>query len=72
MTTLTVVYWYSVSFKLEFKLLQLQVRLMKRFEVHCTGQTSGHVETQTMQTADCRLKTVQTMQTECYFFLLVP
>ena len=25
----------------------------------------GHVETQTMQTADCRL---QTVQTECYFF----
>ena len=40
MTTLIVVYWYSVSIKLEFKLLQLQVRLMKRFEVHCTGQTS--------------------------------
>ena len=33
----------------------------------------GHVETQTMQTADCRLQTVQTVQTvqtECYFFYL--
>ena len=31
------------------------------------------VETQTMQTADCRLQTVQTVQTvqtECYFFYL--
>ena len=34
----------------------------------------GHVETQTMQTAECRLQTVQTVQnvqtvqTECYFF----
>ena len=34
----------------------------------------GHVETQTMQTADCRLQTVQTrqtvqnVQTECYVF----
>ena len=39
----------------------------------------GHVETQTMQTVDCRLQTVQTVQTvltmqtvqtECYFFKL--
>ena len=33
----------------------------------------GHVETQTMQTADCRLQTVQTVQTvqtECYVFTL--
>ena len=32
---------------------------------------NGHVETQTMQTAYCRLQTVQTVQTvqtECYFF----
>ena len=28
----------------------------------------GHVETQTMQTADCRLQTMQTVQTESYFF----
>ena len=33
----------------------------------------GHVETQTMQTADCRLQPVQTVQTECYsFYLLLP
>ena len=36
----------------------------------------GHVEMQTMQTADCRLQTVQTVQTvrtvqtECNFFYL--
>ena len=33
----------------------------------------SHVETQTMQTVDCRLQTVQTVQTvqtECYFFYL--
>ena len=30
---------------------------------------TGHVETQIMQTVDCRL---QTVQTECNFFLLVP
>ena len=28
---------------------------------------SGHPETQTMQTADCRLQTVQTVQTENFF-----
>ena len=33
---------------------------------------TGHVETQIMQTVDCRLQTVQTVQTECNFFLLVP
>ena len=36
-----------------------------------TPACDGHVETQTMQTADCRLQTVQTVQTvqtECYFF----
>ena len=38
-------------------------------------QEPGHVETQTMQTADCRVQTVQTvqtvqnMQTECFFLL---
>ena len=26
------------------------------------GNSIGHVETQTMQTADCRLQTVQTVQ----------
>ena len=30
----------------------------------------GHVETQTTQNADCRLQTVQSVQTECYFFYL--
>ena len=43
---------------------------------YLAGQNKiGHVETQTMQTADCRLQNVQTgqtVQTECYFFLLVP
>ena len=34
--------------------------------VHC-HQENGHPKTQTMQTADCRLQTVQTVQTE-YFF----
>ena len=32
---------------------------------------NGHIETQTMQTADCGLQTgqsVQTVQTECFFF----
>ena len=45
--------------------------------INCVPNT-GDVETQTMQTADCRLQTVQTVQTvqivqtECYFFSLVP
>ena len=45
----------------------------KPLSVHQHGGPSRlrHVETQTMQTADCRLQTVQavqTVQTECYFF----
>ena len=41
--------------------------------IYLTCFVSGHVETQTMQIADCRLQTVQTVQTvqtECYFFYL--
>ena len=48
----------------------------KPLSVHQHGGPSRlrHVETQTMQTVDCRLETlqtvqtVQTVQTECYFF----
>ena len=41
----------------------------KPLSVHQHGGPSRlrHVETQTMQTADCRLQ-FQTVQTECYFF----
>ena len=58
----------SVHYMIYFKVLFALCSSVKLKTWSSCPLTTGHVETQTMQTADCTLQTVQTVQTECYFF----